>query len=815
MTIVAGQLGLDAGGGSRITAHLGPTNTGKTHRAIERMLAHGGGMIGLPLRLLAREVYDRVCAAVGASEVALITGEERIEPHKARYQVCTVESMPLTEAVSFVAVDEIQLATHPERGHVFTDRLLNARGSRETWFLGSDTMRPLVERLVPTAEIVTHERLSSLSWVEPKSLSGLPARSAVIAFSVAQVYELAEWVRATQGGVAVVLGALSPRARNAQVAMFESGEVQHLVSTDAIGMGLNLNIRYVFFSSLRKYDGRTFRELEPWEVGQIAGRAGRHTRDGHFGLTRECAESSRVSPRLISAVERQQFQPVWKIYYRNSDVDLSSVDDLRASLLRPPFASCLMPARDLRDVRALELLLLEPDISDSVHGSRDRLALLWEVCRIPDFRDDTEGGHARLLGAIYRQLVSNYERISPDWMESRLRGLESVNGNIDAMTRRIANVRTLAYIAHRGAWHGDAGRWQERVLRLEEELSGALHQQLTAQFVDERLGVQVIRAVPHGVALEGEVVVTKTVPLGRMESFGFVPSFEAQRVFGAKEVRRAGRGVCVEAARASASALLAEGEAGLGWGADLRIAWEGQGLAELGKGRRLDAPELVFAAMGLLEDDTRVAVRELVQRWLRARLAELAGTLDGEGVSGPAAGVLYVLRRGLGVVARSEVEEQLEALDEDGRRQLARRSVRIGVVWVYAQHLLKPAFAPIRAALLGAWHELDAVPVLPGPTVAPAVDWDAAFAAGLGYPRMGPRCVRVDLVERISASLRKTIRRGPQPLPEEPMNWIGCSRVEWSEVLEAFGYRVQPEGVFPPKRGGAHRYPGPRGQGVL
>lgn len=800
MTTLPLPSSLDAGGGSRITAHLGPTNTGKTHRAIERMIAHGGGMIGLPLRLLAREVYDRVCGAVGVREVALITGEERIEPHRPRFWVCTVESMPLTEAVPFLAVDEIQLATHPERGHVFTDRLLNARGTKETWFLGSDTMRPIVERLVPTAVIETHERLSALHWAEPKSLASLPPRSAVIAFSVADVYELADQVRAARGGVAVVLGALSPRARNAQVAMFESGEVQHLVSTDAIGMGLNLDLRYVYFSALRKFDGQTMRELEPWEIGQIAGRAGRHKREGHFGLTRECAETTRVSPRLIAAVERQHFHPVRKIYYRNENLDLSSVDALRHSLRRPPFASCLVMSPELRDARAFELLMRMPEVADAVQRSPDRLALLWDVCRIPDFRDDSEGAHIRLLAQIFRQLVGNYERISTDWMEERLRTLDSVEGDIDAMTRRIANTRTLAYIAHRKGWHGDAERWKERVVKLEEDLSAALHQRLTAHFVDERVAVQVERSVPHGVKLEGEEVVTKTVPLGRMESFGFVPSFDAQRLFGPREVRRHGRAVCVEPAATLAAELLAEGEEGLRWGDDLRVTWRGQGVAELGRGRRLDAPELQFAPMGLLSDEVRLAVRELAQRWVRARIAEVGQVLAGEGLAGPAAGILYVLRSALGVVPRAEVEAQIAELDEEGRRQLAQRTVRLGVSWVYTQKLFRPAFEATRAACLAAWFDLDAAPPLPGATVAPTLDQDDAFVAAFGYPRLGGRCVRADMVERITAHLRKTIRRGPVAVPEEPMNWLGCTRIEWLEILEALGYRVRAEGVFPPRR---------------
>lgn len=801
------------GSGSHIVALLGPTNTGKTHRALERMVQHGGGMIGLPLRLLAREVYDRLCARVGEPAVALLTGEERIVPHKASYWVCTVESMPLTRAVPFVAIDEVQLATHHERGHIFTDRILNARGTRETWFLGSDAMRPIIERLTPTAEILTFERFSALRHVDPRPLHALPPRSAIIAFSVSHLYELAEKLRAAHGGVAVVFGALSPKARNAQVALFESGEVQHLVSTDAIGMGLNLSIRHVWFASTRKYDGTEARQLEPWEFGQIAGRAGRHRSDGFFGQTRASARADRFAPWLVESIERQRFAPIHKVYYRHSDLDTSSVEALQAGLMRQPFSKALVHARGLEDERALRLLLREPEIVASVKNSPERVAVLWDVCRVPDYRQLSDHAHARLLGRIYMQLIGRGERLDPDWINHSLSRLEDYQGGIDSMMSRIAHARTWAYIAHRARWLGDPARWRARVLRLEEMLSHALHERLTQQFIDESAGVQVPRPTPHDVRLEGDRVITRTLPLGRVESFSFIAAPEAVQIFGARTTRHHGRRAARPDAEAMATALLADQDDAFGWDHAQRICWRGRPLARLERGQHLHRPKLRLMALDLLEDEPRRAVHDRLTQWLQTQLQVMQGFLADPEEAGPLRGLIYVLRSQFGVATKAELKAQLKGLSAEDRKRLARLKIRLGVRYVYAQKMLKPGFQALRAACLGAWQGHRTIPTLPEATVCfDAEGWPAPLAEALGYPRVGPRCVRVDMLERLLALLRQEVKRGqgPAALPEAAMSWLGCDQPTLEAILTALDYRVRPEGVYPPRRQRRHAQGKPR-----
>ncbi len=506
----------------RITALLGPTNTGKTHFAVERLLGHRGGVIGLPLRLLAREVYDRVVKAKGKGQVALVTGEEKIVPDRPSYFVCTVESMPLERRFAFVAVDEIQLAADPERGHVFTDRLLRARGSAETMLLGAETVRPLIRRLVPEAEFVGRPRFSTLAFAGHKKLSRLPRRSAIVAFSATDVYAIAELVRRQRGGAAVVLGALSPRSRNAQVAMFEAGEVDYLVATDAIGMGLNLDLDHVAFAKLRKFDGRRLRTLYAPEIAQIAGRAGRHMSDGSFGTT---AEAGELEPGVVERVEGHRFRALRTLHWRNSALDFRSLGALRASLEAPPeegLRKILQPARLAVDEVALETLAKDEEIAKRARG-RAAVRLLWEVCQIPDFRKTLAEEHAALLGRIFGHLSGPGESLPNDWVAAQVDRLDQSAGDIDTLSARIAHIRTWTYISHRQGWTRDAGHWQQRTRAIEDRLSDALHERLTQRFVDQRTAALVRRLKDRepllgSVSAAGEVLV-EGHQVGRLEGF--------------------------------------------------------------------------------------------------------------------------------------------------------------------------------------------------------------------------------------------------------------------------------------------------------
>ena len=508
----------------RIVAVLGPTNTGKTHLAVERMLGHRTGLIALPLRLLAREVYDRIVARRGPRDVALVTGEEKIVPPDAAYVVCTVEAMPAGHGCDFLAIDEIQLCGDPERGHVFTDRLLHARGRQETLFLGAETMRPVIRRLLPEAEFMGRSRFSELTYAGERKVSRLPRRSAIVAFSAAEVYALAELVRRQRGGAAVVLGALSPRTRNAQVEMYQSGEVDYMVATDAIGMGLNMHVDHVAFAARRKFDGIGHRELGAAEIGQIAGRAGRHMRSGTFGVT---AGQDGFETDLVERVQGHRFDPVTRILWRNADLDFRSPTALASSLrVRPP-DEVLTRGRDADDVLALAALSEDRDIA-GMAGGRGAVRLLWEVCQIPDFRKTAPNAHHMMLKRIFRHLMAAEGVLPTDWVARELERIDRVEGDIDTLSQRIAHVRTWTYVSHRGHWLDDARGWQERARAIEDRLSDALHAALMQRFVDRRTsvllgGLKAKQDLQAAIGHDGEVLVEGHF-VGRLRGLDFTPA---------------------------------------------------------------------------------------------------------------------------------------------------------------------------------------------------------------------------------------------------------------------------------------------------
>ncbi|MCB1488847.1 MAG: DEAD/DEAH box helicase, partial [Bauldia sp.] len=506
----------------KLVAVLGPTNTGKTHLAIERMLGHESGLIGLPLRLLAAEVYGRVVARVGADKVALITGEEKIIPPNPKYRVCTVEAMPNDTDAAFLAIDEIQLAGDLERGHVFTDRILHLRGRDETLLLGAATMRGIVERLFPGANVVTRPRMSVLSYSGQKKITRLPGRAAVVAFSADEVYAIAELIRRQRGGAAVVLGSLSPRARNAQVELFQSGDVDFLVATDAIGMGLNLDVDHVAFAADRKFDGFQYRRLTASEFGQIAGRAGRHMRDGTFGVT------GRVDPlpdELVAALESHEFDPVKTVQWRSRDLDFSSLDALKASLDQAPPGPALTKAPPTVDVTVLETVSRSAEIRDAA-TSRDNVSMLWDVCQIPDYRKIAPANHAELVTTIFGFLARD-GRIADDWFASQVAFADRDDGDIDTLANRVAHIRTWTFAANRPHWLGDPAHWQERTRAIEDRLSDALHERLTARFVDRRTSV-LMRRLKEKTMLEAEItsdgdVLVEGQHIGTLSGFRFAP----------------------------------------------------------------------------------------------------------------------------------------------------------------------------------------------------------------------------------------------------------------------------------------------------
>lgn len=787
-----------------ISAHLGPTNTGKTHRAIRRMLGHRSGMIGLPLRLLAREVYDRVTAEVGEQQVALVTGEERRVPDKPRYWVCTTEAMPLHRTVDFLAVDEVQMATHPERGHVFTDRILHARGAAETWLLGADTILPLLRELIPTIEVHRHPRLSRLSYAGHKRLSALPPRSAVVAFSVAHVYELAERLRRIHGGTALVLGALSPRTRNAQVALYQAGEVPVMVATDAIGMGLNLDIHHVALASRHKYDGREHRELYADELAQIAGRAGRYKRDGTFGPT---ARAEELPPELSEALEQHLFPPLSQLWYRNTDLDFGSVGALQDSLAARPPRAFLQRLRRADDTDALDHLARHEEIRPRLLGP-DRVRLLWEVCQIPDFRKTMVEAHAALLRTLFLQLTGPKGRLDPDFLDARLRRLDRVDGEVELLMTRIAFVRTWTYVSHRAAWLDDPAHWQARSRDLEDRLSDALHEQLTRRFVDKRTMVLVQRLdggeLEATVAADGQVEAAGQ-ELGRLVGLDFLvtpgTSPEAE-----KAARRAAHtGLGPELAR-RVQALVEADHSELSVAERGLVLWQGAPVGRLTPGPDILSPQVRVQSFALLGAGDRARIERRLQAFARDLVELVVGGLrepENSKLSPPARGLVYALERSMGVLPRAQVAEQLAGLSGADRQRLGALDVRLGRATVYQAGRFTPAHLEARRAL---WVAFAGAPELPplardAPASFPLTpEIPASYRRALGYLALGPRAVRVDQAERVAARLRKAARKGPFTLPEELMSWLGARPEDMPGVVAAFGYRPLPTAAEAPLR---------------
>ena len=778
---------------SRTVAVLGPTNTGKTHLAVERMLGHASGMIGLPLRLLAREIYDRVVAARGARSVALITGEEKIVPPRAQYFVCTVEAMPLAREVEFLAVDEIQLCADPERGHVFTQRLLSARGQYETMFLGAATMAPLIRRLLPGVEIVTRERFSRLTYEGPKKITRLPRRTAVVAFSAGEVYAIAELIRRQRGGAAVVMGALSPRTRNAQVALYQSGEVDFLVATDAIGMGLNMDLGHVAFAGLAKFDGKRTRALYPQEVGQIAGRAGRFRRDGTFGVTGACEPMDEELARLV---EEHRFEPVTTALWRNDRLDFDSLADLLRSLSQPAPRGGLKPSEEALDETTLRQLAGDDSV---VQRCRDRSALfrLWDACQTPDFRKTTLDDHVRLARTLFGHLTEGDGRVPDDWMAGQLKQVDRADGEIDALSMRLANVRTLAYIANRPDWLADPGHWQEATRALEDRLSDTLHEKLMARFIDRRTSA-LMRGLGDGEELlaglggDGSVTVEGHF-VGRLDGLAF-DAAKGATTLEAKALRAAAqRAVAPEVARRLGK-IAAEPDEAFALTPDGVILWRGQAAAAL-IGDRPFAPRV-----RLYGDLGSAPARERAARRIEAFLAAEAGRrlpslrkLE-EAV---ASGVLKGLPRGLayrlieagGVLVRSGIERELTSLSQAERRALRALGVVIGAFDLHIPELAGPArpFArPFALATQSDWTPADGgLVVLPTPR-----PHDRALAMR-GLAPVGRFAAPVEQLERLDELLRSAAKQGGGVLfSDQAREELGWSEADARAMLKALGYAL-------------------------
>ena len=782
---------------SRIVAVLGPTNTGKTHYAIERMLAHRTGVIGLPLRLLAREVYDRIVAVRGPSVVALVTGEERIVPPRSQYWVCTVEAMPDGMGADFVAVDEIQLCADPERGHVFTDRLLRARGQLETLFMGADTMRGPISALVPGVQFMRRERMSQLVYTGSKKISRMPPRSAIVGFSVENVYAIAELIRRQKGGAAVVMGALSPRTRNAQVALYQNGEVDYLVATDAIGMGLNLDVDHVAFSALSKFDGRRMRPLQPNELAQIAGRAGRGMSNGTFGVTGDVRP---LDDGVATAIMEHRFTPLKKLNWRNASLEFGSVDRLIRSLEQSPSDENLLRAREADDLGVLKSLSQVPEIMARA-GDGPSIRLLWDVCRIPDFRGISHAEHTGLLEVIFNHLHQG-GAIPDDFMARQIKRIDRTDGDIDTLSKRLAYIRTWTYVAQRKGWVSDESHWREETRAVEDRVSDALHERLTQRFVDRRTSV-LLRRLKQKEALLAEVndkgeVTVEGEFVGRLEGFRFSPDKGAAAGAEAKTVKSAALQALAPQFHLRADRFYNAPDTEIDFTDQGGLMWGDSAVGKLVPGADPLKPRIEVFVDDAAGADVAQKVERRLQHFIDRKIAALFEPLlnlqRDETLTGLARGFAFQMVESLGILPRAAVAQDVKALDQDARGALRKHGIRFGQFTIFMPLLLKPAPTRLRLILWSLARGLDDFPSAPPPglvTVPVVGSAPEGYDTMCGYRNAGERAIRIDMLERLADLLRGQDSRSGFEATPDMLSITGMTLEQFATLMEGLGYRAE------------------------
>lgn len=793
-----------------VTAVLGPTNTGKTHYAVERMLGRSSGVIGLPLRLLAREVYDKICAIKNPKECALITGEEKIIPPHARYYVCTVEAMPQTQRFAFVAIDEVQLINHPERGHIFTDRLLHMRGTEETLLLGAETARPLIRELLPEARHETRERFSVLTHSGHMKLTRLPKRSVIVAFSAGEVYALAELIRRLRGGAAIVMGALSPRTRNAQAELYQSGEVDFLIATDAVGMGLNLDTDHVAFASMRKFDGRRKRRLTPMEAGQIAGRAGRFRNNGTFGTTGDCLP---MDAELVGHIENHNFEPMRFAEWRNSNLNFSSAEALLDSLAMPSPNKRLKRVAPATDEEAFERMLTQPGVKAELTRPA-HVKLLWDVCQIPDFRNLTIDTHVRLLTDIYAQIKTHDGKIPDEFLRKRIGRLNHTEGGVDILSVRLAQIRTWTYCANVTTWVDQSKYWINQTRAVEDRLSDALHERLTARFVDRRTsallkGMGQNRDMDTSIKDNGDVWVGDH-KIGHLDGLSFKidtsgSDLEAKALQAAAdkavgpEINRRLTSIC--AGQHNIFTLSSDGH----------ILWGEHKIGKISNGGTIFNPDAAIVGAGMGDATLRALTEDRMRDYLRGEVAAKLGALmalrdlsksEKPETNAEARGFAYQMLENDGYIDRKQHAKLVHDLDQDARRQLREIGVIFGQYDVYLRELMKPKPATLLGLLAAYGAGGDSKPFIPfaGVTSLPnsgglaSDNYSGAAIARAGYRACGPRIVRFDILNRLAALIRQAqVESGTRrfQIMQEMLALLGANYEEIQGVLTTLGFKSE------------------------
>ena len=783
---------------NKITAVLGPTNTGKTYLAIETMLSFDSGMIGFPLRLLAREVYDKIIKKISLDKVALITGEEKIIPSNAKYFLCTVESMPVNKHLDFVGIDEIQMCADHERGHIFTDRLLNLRGEKLTMFMGSSTIKNIINKLDEDTEFINRERLSKLSYVGHKKISRINRKTAIIAFSTEEVYAIAELVRRQKGGAAIVMGSLSPKTRNAQVELYQSGDVDFLVATDAIGMGINMDLENVYFSNLKKFDGKKQRRLNMSEIGQIAGRAGRYLNDGNFGITGDCKE---IAAEEVELLEGHKFEEIRMLFWRNSNLNFNNALSLIKSLEEKPNTHWLRKIHECGDEKVLRYFL--KDLKRfNIENNKETLELLWECCQIPDFVKKTYGNHIEVVSKVFGFLNSKEGRITNDFMRLQLMKLDKLEGNVDSLSNRIANVRTWSYVSNKINWVENQGYWIEKTKLLEDRLSDRLHEELTKTFIDKRASV-LARGLKQDIEFKTEIMEDNKVIIDDQ----FIGSlkglkFEMDLKVGAletdiKSLKKAARQTVGPELQKRIGSIIETGLIEIK--DDFKIYWKDFPIAKLTTGKDYLNPDLLLIVDDILENNDKQKLSDFLEKWIKEKINYILKSLidlrNLKESNSSIKALAYQLYENNGVIKREIVSDYLKKLGQDERKILRDMGVKFGRYHVFLFRLLKPEAVSLRTLLWKNFNQkyFDLTPPTFGLNFLEDKDIkNKNFMLLCGFENFDNYYVRIDILERLFVQIINSNNDKDKDikLVPEMLNLLGCSKDNFKNLIKKMNYKI-------------------------
>ncbi len=781
---------------NKIIALLGPTNTGKTFVAIEEMLKYDSGIFGFPLRLLAREVYDKCVSKVGIEKVALITGEEKIIPGTADYFICTVESMPKEKTVDFVAIDEIQMCADRERGHIFTDRLLNFRGTKLTMFLGSQVMENVIKELITDVNFEKKERFSKLTFGGFKKISRLERKSAIIAFSIEDVYAIAELIRRQKGGAAVIMGSLSPKTRNSQVDLYQSGDVDYLVATDAIGMGLNMDINEIYFSNLKKFDGKKTRRLNLIEISQIAGRAGRFKNDGFFGTTGDCEV---LNSDEIENIENHNLPENKMIYWRNSKLNFKSPDKLISSLEQRPENSFLIRAQDSLDESVLRHFLKLGSNNILYHKN---LELLWECCQIPDFEKKAYGQHINIIDKVFKYLSTRKRRIPNDYMKEQLKGLEKEHGNIDVLSNRISNVRTWSYVANKKNWVENSDYWVQLTKGIEDKLSDKLHKELTNVFIDKKISI-LSKSLKQDLVLNTEIdennkILINNHYVGELNGLKFIIALTSKTLdTDIKSIKKAARKGVGEELKKRVSKIIENQEIQID--EKCKIIWKNHMIARLKKGNNYLNPEVEILADDALDDVTKLKLEVFLKNWIENHIKEILGdllNLNRENTKNKfIRALMFRLFENNGVLKRDLVNEIVKSIKTDERKEIWKMGIKIGRYHIYLPKMLKPKAVSLRISLWRLFYEISSDQEIPRSGLNYLIDkgFSKNFLLLCGFEKFKNHYVRIDILEKLFILILNKTEKRTFKIDSEMMNLLGCNKDDFYSLMLSMNYKKSKE----------------------